>query len=147
MTKAYEGFHLEGGRQLRKALKEAGNDLSDLKTTHKRAADVVAAASRGKVPVRTGRLKGTIRAAGTKTVGIIRAGTKRVPYAPCVHWGRMIWPSKEAQPNPPRSPHEAFIYPRLYVSDAARETEPKWIVDYLKKIDELAKRVEQEAHP
>lgn len=147
MSRTYEGFRLEGGRQLRKALKEAGDDLSDLKAAHKRAADIVAAASKGRVPTRTGRLQATIRPAGSNTAATIRAGTKRIPYAACVHWGRMVWPSREVTPKPPRTQHAAFVYPRLYISAAAQKTEPQWIVDYLKTVDEITQRVEQEAHP
>lgn len=39
------------------------------------------------VPVRTGKLKSSIRSSGTVRDAIGRAGSKAVPYAAAVHWG------------------------------------------------------------
>ena len=81
-----------GGRKLRKSFKDAGEDLADLKSLHKRLADDVAGTAKTKVPVRTGALKNSIRGFGGTAKAAIRAGNNRksrtgVPYAAPIHFG------------------------------------------------------------
>jgi hypothetical protein len=91
-------LEVEGGRMLRSTLKKAGVDLGDLKAVHRQAAQIAAYAAAPLVPVRSGKLRRTIRAAGTKTAGIVRAGNNtRVPYAGLIHWG---WKSRGIKPRP-----------------------------------------------
>ena len=108
-------LEVEGGRTLRATLKKAGVNLGDLKAVHKQSATVAASAARSKVPTVGGGLGRTIRAAGTKTAGIVRAGNNsRVPYAQVVHWG---WPrrSRPAQP---------------FITEGAQSSESTWIRVY-----------------
>lgn len=116
---------VEGGRQLRSALRKAGDDLSDLKTAHKDAAQIAAHASADLAPEASGRLKRTIRASGTKTAGIIRAGTARVPYAPPIHWG---WPARHITAQP-------------FLSDGARDSEGRWVRVYEDYVDRALDQV------
>ena len=132
MVKRFEAYHLDGSRELRRALRKAGDDLSDMKAAHRAAAEIVTAATLRAVP---------------RVTGTVRAGARRVPYAFAVHWGRMYWPSKEAQPNPPRSQHQAFVYPRYYITKPASETEPKWIEEYLSRVNQIKDTIEEEARP
>lgn len=130
-------------KQLRRALKEAGDDLSDLKDLHKRVATIAASAAKPLTPASdrsTGRLKASIRAAGTKTAAVIRAGSKRVPYANAIHWGRRVWPSVQSAPHPPRKRVNAFIRPSLFLTDGAKSTEPTWVAIYE---EEVKKQVEK----
>ena len=97
-----------GGRKLRKAFKDAGEDLSDLKALHKRLADDVAGTAKTKVPVRTGRLKASVRGFGGTAKAEIRAGNNRksrtgVPYAAPIHFG---WGRRNIRPQP-------FLYEAL----------------------------------
>lgn len=133
---------VEGARQLRRTLTEAGEDLSDLKATHKRVAEIAARAGQGLAPVITGALAASVRGTGSKTAATIKAGGKRVPYAKAIHWGRMMWPSKTATPRPPRTRHEAFIYPHLFLTRGARDTEPEWVRLYLESIDDALNKIE-----
>ncbi|MBF4613273.1 hypothetical protein [Curtobacterium sp. VKM Ac-1376] len=105
---------VDGARRLRSALKQAGDDLSDLKDAHKRAATIAAHASAALAPYRTGRLRATIRASGTKTAGVIRAGTSRVPYVAPIHWG---WSRRHIKAQP-------------FLSDGARDSEGRWLPVY-----------------
>lgn len=57
-----------------------------LKAIHKELADEVVKIAEPNVPVRSGRLKNTLRASGTLKSGIGRVGGSSVPYAPIVHW-------------------------------------------------------------
>jgi hypothetical protein len=86
-----------GGRQLRRALRDASGDLQDLKNMHRRVADTVASEARYLVPVRSGLLSSTIRAAGQASGAVVRAGFARVPYAGPTHFG---WPARNIAPQP-----------------------------------------------
>lgn len=116
---------IDGARELRRTLRAAGDDLEDLKEANQVAAEIAAAAARSRAPKRSGRLAADIRASGTKTAGIVRAGRKKLPYAGPIHWG---WPARgiEAQP---------------YLADGAKSTEPVWIPIYQKMIDDALQKV------
>jgi hypothetical protein len=94
---------VKGGRELRRQLREVGDDMSELKELHKRLADDVAGTAKTKTPVRSGRLRKSVRGSGTKTAARIRAGNNRksgpsaVPYAPIVHFG---WAERNIRPQP-----------------------------------------------
>ncbi|MGO2659587.1 HK97 gp10 family phage protein [Mycetocola reblochoni] len=118
-------YQVEGGRQLRKSLKDAGDDLNDLKEVHKRAAQIAANAAASRAPHRTGKLAGSVRAAGTKTAGIVRVGKKAVPYAKPIEYG---WPSRN-------------IKAASFARDAARSTEPRWIKLYTDELDRILNQI------
>lgn len=119
-------FQVKGGRQLRRTLREAGLDLSDLKDAHKRAADVARDRIASKAPEKSGRLKATIRSAGTKTAGIVRLGNNtKVPYAGPVHWG---WAARNIPANP-------------FASEGAQESEPQWLPIYQTYVDDTLAQI------
>ena len=78
-----------GGKELRRALRLAEDKLlkDELKSANKDAAEVVAKEAKNTVPVRSGRLRSTIKALGSQTKGQVKAGKKAVPYAAAIHWG------------------------------------------------------------
>ena len=119
------GIKVEGQRELRKTLRAAGDDLEDLKAAHKAAAEIAAGGSRPLAPVRSGDLAGTIRAGGTKTSAVIRAGKKVVPYAGPIHWG---WPARGIEPHP-------------FLADGAQRTEPQWVELFYQALDKALKKV------
>jgi hypothetical protein len=80
-----------------------GDDLEDLKALNLDVATLVSDRAKDIVPRRTGNLADTIRPAGTKTAGRVRAGFKRVPYAGVIHFG---FPARRIQPQP-------FLYDAL----------------------------------
>ena len=92
-----------GVKELRRELRRMGDDLEDLKTLNLTVATMVAERAKDIVPRRTGNLADTIRPAGTKTAGRVRAGFKRVPYAGVIHFGH---PARGIQPQP-------FLYDAL----------------------------------
>ncbi len=115
----YAGLKLEGGRNLRRTLREAGSDLTDLKAANAQAASIVAGRAQSWAPVVSGRLAATVRSSGTKTAGIVRAGNNRksasgVPYAAPIHWG---WKARNIRANP-------------FMSYSAQSTEPTWLALY-----------------
>jgi hypothetical protein len=116
---------LEGAAQLRRTLRAAGDDLSDLKRAHQAAADVVAPAARSGAPFLTGRLSGSVRGSGTKTAALVRAGSARVPYAGVQEYG---WPARGI-------PAQAYLVP------AAEATETTWYGAYLAEVDRIVGRI------
>ena len=122
---------VQGARQLRSSLKKAGESVAELKAAHKEAATIAARASAALAPRITGRLSATIRAAGTNNAGIVRAGTKRAPYAQAVHWGRKFWPNS-------RSPRRArsTVRAQPFISQGARGSEGQWLPVYERALDD-----------
>jgi len=98
MAKPKAAVQVEGLRALRRDLRRLGDDAVDeLKDVHDRTAKMVFEAALPRVPVRTGRLKQSVRYSGTRTGGTVRAGYKRVPYAGPVHFG---WRDRGIKPQP-----------------------------------------------
>lgn len=125
MASRQAGIKVEGQRELRKSLRQAGDDLEDLKAAHKAAAEIAAGGARPLTPVRSGTLQGTVRAGGTKTSAVLRAGRKAVPYAGPVHWG---WPNRGIEPQPS-------------LADGAKNTEPQWVELFYQELDKALKKV------
>lgn len=119
-------YEVEGGRRLRATLRQAGDDLQGMRDAHRDASQIAANAAAALAPVRSGRLRATVRAAGTKTAGIIRAGFARVPYAGPVHWG---WPRRNIPAN-------------TFLSDGAKSTEPRWLPVYMKHVEQALDKIE-----
>lgn len=126
MTTAGSGkYTVEGGRQLRKSLKDVEAGLADLKAAHRAAADVVVPAARSGAPRSSGALAASVRPGATKSSAIIRAGGGRIPYAEVQEWG---WPGRHIPAQP-------------YVKPAAQETEPEWTEKYLEAVNKLLAKV------
>lgn len=133
------GVTVDGARELRRTLKKAGVDVKDnLKASHKSAAQIVMTRGADLCPVAPvsmssavpGLLRDSLRAAGTQTAAIVRAGNNRktakgVPYAGAIHWG---W-------------HKRNIRPNLFLTRAASETEPKWVEEYMNHMNEIIDKV------
>lgn len=131
------GVQIEGAKQLRRSMKAAGEDLSDLKAANAAAANIAARASADLAPRGpSGKLKATIRGSGTKTAGIIRAGTARVPYAAAVHWGRLWWPNKA------KSRARSRMYAQPFLSDGAQNSEGEWLPVYSAALEQIIERID-----
>lgn len=131
------GLSIEGAAQLRRTLRRAGDDLTDLKKANLKAAQIAAVASAALAPAKSGRLKTTIRASGTKTAGILRAGTARAPYANAIHWGRKYWPNRD---SPKR--RRSVVRPNPFLSDGAQNSEGQWLPVYMDELEEIIYRIE-----
>lgn len=82
-------IRVDGLKELRSQLRRVKDSELDaeMKQIHLEIAREVIAKALPKVPVRTGKLKASVRAAGTVRDAIGRAGSAGVPYAAPVHWG------------------------------------------------------------
>lgn len=111
-----------GLREVQRDLRKLGNDTkTEMKETHKQAAEVVVMGAKRLVPYRTGALAASIRALATQSSGRVRAGSASVPYAGPIHFG---WPARGITPNP-------FIYDAV----DSRVDEIKGL--YAERIDQL----------
>ena len=94
-------IRFEGLRDFTRALKNVGDDLEELKATHKDAAEIVAMRAAVIAPRRSGLLADSLRSTGTQAGGRVKAGSASlVPYAGPIHFG---WPARSIRPQP-------FIY-------------------------------------
>ena len=100
---------------------------SELKAANLKAAKIVEHRSLPDVPVLTGRLKGTIRSAGTQKFGVVRGGKASVPYAGPIHWG---WPAKRIEPQPFLYDAVSDLRTRLAVMKAYNDNLSKLIKKY-----------------
>lgn len=121
---------IQGARELRtriNRLEDAADTQSakgEMKQAHLEGAKLVRGVALGLAPARTGRLRETIRAAGTVKSGRVRAGFKRVPYAGPIHFG---WRARDISPQP-------FLYDAL---DARRS---EVMAAYAKRLDAIIKK-------
>ena len=94
------GFSLrldaKGLGRLARTLKQAGADMGDLKAAYKRATEVVKPEVKDLTPVRSGRLRRTIRTGATQKAGVVRAGNGSVVYAGVINYG---WPGHHIEPK------------------------------------------------
>lgn len=91
------GIKIAGLKQAIKALQAVGVPADEIKTANANAAELVLSAARPLVPVRSGRLLGTLRAGKALGKATVSAGRSSVPYANPIHWG---WFKKHIQPQP-----------------------------------------------
>jgi hypothetical protein len=91
-----DSIRVSGLNKAIRALKEVGVPAKEIALAAKDAAELVAGEARTLVPVRTGKLKGSIRTATQQRKAIVRAGGARVPYANPIHWG---WFRRGIKPN------------------------------------------------
>lgn len=119
-------FTVDGAKELRRALKQAGLDIQDLKDIHAQVAEMVKDRAIQRAPVRSGALKDSLRSSGTVSGAFVRAGNRRVPYAAPIHWG---WRDRGIPANP-------FIY------GAAEDTQANWEHAYLLGIEAIIREIE-----
>ena len=111
-------IRVEGLNELRRDLRRIKDQgLNDaLKAANKEIADEVISRALPNVPVRTGRLRRSVRGLGNLTGAVGKAGGASVPYAAAVHW---------------RKGGRPFLY------DAAKTVEQDIEDRYMNRIDRL----------
>lgn len=92
------GIKVKGLRSSIKALQAIGVDPAEIKLAGNEAGEIVAREARNLVPVRSGRLRNTIRASKALNKVTVSAGNNgKVPYANPIHWG---WFKRNIKPQP-----------------------------------------------
>jgi hypothetical protein len=86
-----EPIRIEGLREFLRAVKRANADLPKaVRLAGNAAADIVVRTAKPRVPQRTGRAAGTIRARSTQSEARVAAGGARVPYYPWLDFGGRV---------------------------------------------------------
>lgn len=135
MARLDVGVRIDNLNRVIRAMRQAGDDLSDLKDTNTQIGQIVLNYASGLVPTSDGILKSTGRATGTPREANVRYGYARVPYAGVTHFGT---PSGYHEPHRGR-PRKQAEHPWLY--KAAKDTEPVWGDMYWKALEKAIDRV------
>ena len=125
-------YQVEGLFEVRKALKDLSEDATkEMKVTHRAAANIVANQAKFEVPVRSGRLRRSIRGASSVSGGQVKAGGARAPYAGPIHFG---WPTR---PDPSKRWRGGPISPQPFIYEAADRRIDEVVDAYEQRIGEL----------
>lgn len=116
-------IRVDGVDELRRALRQVkDSELDDeMKKIHADLAREIVDRALPNVPVRTGKLKASVRSAGTVRDAIGRVGKASVPYAAPIHWG---WPKRGIKGRP-------------FLTDAAQAVEKDITERYDQQVDEM----------
>lgn len=118
-------IQLKGASELARGLKKAGADMKDLRQVNKEAAQIVVPEAKSLAPHKSGKLAESVRAGATQKAGVVRAGSKRVPYAGVINYG---WPGHN-------------IKPTHFANQAAKNTEPQWTQLYADAVQKIINRI------
>ena len=89
--------YVVGQKRFVSTMRKAGADMKELKEVNRQAANIALPAVRNLAPRgKNGRLASSIRVGATQKAGVIRAGSKSVPYAGVINYG---WPARRIKPR------------------------------------------------
>ena len=92
------GIKVQGLRQAIRALQDIGVPAAEIKAAGTQSGELVANEARSQVPVKTGRLRDSIRVSKALSKISVSAGNNtRIPYANPIHWG---WYRRHIKPQP-----------------------------------------------
>lgn len=100
-----DGIKVQGLNEALRALKAIGTPIAEVQAAAQQAGEIVASQSRSLVPVRSGKLRETIRSKKQARKVLVSAGNNtKVPYANPIHWGwyydKNNFVKKNIMPNP-----------------------------------------------
>ena len=83
-----DGIKVQGLNEALKVLRSIGTPTAEISAAAQEAGEIVASKSRTLVPVRSGKLRATIKSRKQARKVLVSAGNnKTVPYANPIHWG------------------------------------------------------------
>ena len=135
MARTHLSVEVEGAKELQARIRDLGDAAlrKELRDANKSVAQAVVDAAVPNVPVRSGRLRQSVKASATQTAAYGKAGSPaRVPYAAAIHWGTGPRPGS-------RGPHN--IVGRPFLWDAADQTINRAVREYEDMIQELIEKV------
>lgn len=106
MANQANGVKIQNLRQVTRGLKAIGSPAAEIRAAGKEAGFIVASEAKGLAPVRTGRLRDSIKvsALGSGAVRVQAGNNRTVPYANPIHWGwfydKRNFVRKNIKPNP-----------------------------------------------
>ena len=89
-----EGVQVEGLNRVVRDLQSLGLEIEDLKDAFGGIADEAARLASSFAPVRSGKLRASVRGNRAKNKALVSAGRARVPYAAPINYG---WPRRNIQ--------------------------------------------------
>jgi hypothetical protein len=100
-----DGIKVQGLNEALKVLRSIGTPTAEVSAAAQEAGEIVASMSRTLVPVRSGKLRATIKSRKQARKVLVSAGNnKTVPYANPIHWGwyydKNNFVKKNIMPNP-----------------------------------------------
>lgn len=127
------GVKIKGLNSTIRALRKAGTPDAEIKAAGKDSGEIIASTARGFAPVRTGKLRDSIRVSSTLRKVSVVAGNNRttksgIPYANPIHWG---WAARNIKPQP-------------FFIDALKEKRDQVQKVYFDNLDRLFKKLEKE---
>lgn len=90
MAKTHLSAEVENLKELQKQIRDLGDAelRRQLREANKSVSEMVVRAALSNVPVRSGKLRASVKASATQTAAYGKAGSAvRVPYAAAIHWG------------------------------------------------------------
>jgi hypothetical protein len=86
-----DAVKIEGFKEFRRNLRALDRDLGKaVRLAFNDAADLVVQDARARVPARSGRARGTVRALSTQTFARVSGGGNRAPYYPWLDFGGRV---------------------------------------------------------
>lgn len=130
---------IEGARELAALLRQIGDkDLQKaLRQTHKAVAALVEHRAESLVKVRTGNLQSAIRAGGTLTAAVVRAGSSKVKYAAANHWGRK---TGNVGSPPGNHPGKNVVQGNPFLWNAGEQVTPAALALYERQVSDVMAR-------
>jgi len=122
---------VEGLQQTVKALQALGVDKSEISNANYEAAQTLIRSATPLVPVRSGRLRASLKPARTQAYAAARAGNSQVPYANPIHWG---W-FRDKQTGVQRN-----VLPQPFFAKALGLTYQQIIADYNRNMQQLVNK-------
>lgn len=109
---AIEPIKIEGLAEFNRALKKLDSDLPKaLRLAHNKAAQLIVDWAQPRVPRKSGRAAGTVKAKSTRTESRVQGGSTRVPYYPWLDFGGRVGPKRSVRR--PFIKEGRYIYPAL----------------------------------
>lgn len=105
-----EPVRIDGWRELVRSLRAVGPEaVKAIRLGANKAAEIVAADARGRMPSRSGRARASVKAQSTRTAARVSSGGRRAPYVPWLDYGGSV-----GRNNTARRPFIAdgrYVYP------------------------------------
>lgn len=108
-----QAIRIDGLAQFSRNLRKLDSDLPKaLRVALNEAADLVVVGAKAKVPKRSGKAAGSIKAASTRTAVRVKAGGTRVPYYQWLDWGGRVGRKKATKR--PFIKEGRYLYPTYF---------------------------------
>lgn len=137
---AIEPIKITGLSEFNRNLRKLSADLPKaLRLAHNEAAQLIVDYAAPRVPRKSGRAAGTVKAKSTRTESRVQGGSKRAPYYPWLDFGGRV--------GPKRSVHRPFIKEGRYLYPALGANYDKFAELLTEKLIDVARQAGVEVEP